>query len=85
MLGTNKLSFHACYISVHHIGILLPGTELLDSQVRMDFSIGSTHAVLIKFTTEFSFESLTAELNKCDVFATVTVTGLPTNGINLGH
>ena len=51
----------------------------------MDFSIGSTHAVLIKFTTEFSFESVTAELNKCDVFATVTVTGLPTNGIKLGH
>ena len=36
------------------IGIVLPGTELLDSQVRTKFSIGLFHAVFIWLTTEFS-------------------------------
>ena len=36
------------------IGILLPGTELLDSPVRMEFSPGSFHAVFIWLTMKFS-------------------------------
>ena len=41
-------------ICVCPIGILLPGTEVLDSPVRMEFSTGSLSAAFIWLTMEFS-------------------------------
>ena len=54
------------------IGILLTGTELLDSPVRTDFSTESLYEVFIWLATEFSSDSGLQIFNKCDVTAMVT-------------
>ena len=41
-------------LACHLFGIHLPGTELLDSLVRTQFSTGLFHAVFIWLSTEFS-------------------------------
>ena len=54
------------------IGILLPGTKLLDSPVRMEFSTGELKVPpgrVYLLSTEFSSA---VEINKCDIIAAVT-------------
>ena len=53
-VGTICIPTSMISIPAGPIGILLSGTELLDSPIRMEFSTGLVHAVFIQLTTEYS-------------------------------
>ena len=70
----------------HPIGILLPGTVLLDRPVIMEFITGSFQTVFIWLTTEFSSDLGVKQVwchNHCDI--TAAVTRSPADGRNLVH
>ena len=63
--------------------VSFPGTELLDSQVRMEVSTGHWIILCSVYAVDHGVIQLNADFNKCDV--TAVVTWSHSNGGNLVH